>query len=685
MEQIYNRELSWLEFNDRVLQEAQDPTVPLIQRLRFLGIYSNNQDEFIKVRVANLIRYCSLSEKKQPKMTGGIQPAHLLSLINARMFNSQRKFRETYQDIQNYLEAENIFVVDHTELSEMQIKYCREYYHSKVSLRLVPILLRKRMPTPFLPDGRAYLAVKMDNVRSARYAIIEIPVSDACPRFITLPSEIKGRVDIILLDDIIRLLLDEIFFMFNYQTIEAHSFKIVRDAELTLDEDVRKSMTQRMSAGIDLRVKGRPVRLTYDTQMPTDTLSMIARKLGFKTTDQLEAGGKYHLMRDLMKFPKVKNELENNKTTPLKHPLINSTSSILKVVKRKDILLCYPYHSFQPFIDMLREAAVDPMVHSISITLYRTANHSKVINALINAVKNGKQVTAMVELKARFDEEQNIINTKFLQDGGVKVIHSPDSIKVHSKLVIIERSEGANPSKGYVYVGTGNFNENTAGLYSDFGLLTSNDQVAEDARKLFDHLLNVHKHYNFKQLVVSPYNMRNYLTELIDNEIRYAKRGKKAYFYGKFNSLTDVKLINHLYKASEAGVKIRLVVRGACCLQAGINGLSENIEVRSVVDKYLEHARLIICHNGGKSISYISSADIMTRNLNRRIEVGINILSADIHQTLVDYFEIQWRDNVKSRLIAYPYDNTYVSRLDGEEEHRSQVELYEYFADKKGN
>ncbi len=684
MEQIYNRELSWLEFNDRVLQEAQDPSVPLIQRLRFLGIYSNNQDEFIKVRVANLIRYSSLNEKKQPKMTGGLQPAHLLSLINARVNSSQRKFRDTYHDILKQLEEENIYVVDHTELNEEQEEFCREYYQSIVSIRLVPILLRKRVATPFLPDGRAYLAVKMDNVRSARFAVIEIPVSDACPRFIVLPSG-ADRVDIIFLDDIIRLCLDDIFFMFNYETIEAHTFKLVRDAELTLDDDVSKSMTQKMRAGIDQRVKGRPVRLIYDSQMPSDTLSMITKKLGFKTTDQIDAGSRYHLMRDLMKFPKVDKALENKNPAPMRHPLIKPSESILKVVKRKDILLCYPYHTFQPFIDILREAAVDPMVHSISITLYRTASHSKVINALINAVKNGKQVTVMVELKARFDEEQNIVNTRMLQNGGVRVIHSLDSVKVHSKLVLIERSEGTNPSKGYVYVGTGNFNENTAGIYSDFGLLTANDDIAEDARKVFDYLQNTHKHYSFKKLVVSPYDMRDYIANLLDNEIRHAKKGKKAYFYGKFNGLTDEKLIMHMYRASEAGVKIRLMVRGACCLQAGIKGMSENIEVRSVVDKYLEHARLIICYNGGKPTSYISSADIMTRNLNRRVEVGVNILSPDVHKTIVDYFEIGWRDNVKARLVEYPYENKYVVREEGDEAHRSQVELYDYFANKNGN
>ncbi len=684
MSKIYNRELSWLEFNNRVLQEAQDPTVPLLQRMRFLGIFSNNQDEFIKVRVANLIRYSQLPERKQPKMTGGIAPTPLLSLVNSRVNTTQEEFRRTYKEIVGLLERENIFMVSHEELSDQQKAFCYNYFSSVISVRLVPIVLRKRVAAPFLPDGKVYLAVKMDNIRSSRYAIVQVPVSESSPRFVVLPSE-EGRTDIIFIDDIIRLFLDDVFFMFNYKSISAHTFKIVRDAELTLDEDVSKSMTEKMYMGITQRLKGRPIRLVYDNTMPSDTLSAISGKLGFRSADQLDPGGRYHLMRDLMKFPKVASALEYKNPKPIAHPLIKPFESILKVIKKQDLLLCYPYHSFQPFIDMLREAAVDPMVHSIYITLYRTAAHSKIINALLNAVKNGKQVTAMVELKARFDEEQNISNTDMLQEGGVKVLHSDNMFKVHSKLVLIERSEGSNPNKGYVYVGTGNFNENTAALYSDFGLFTCEDKVARDARKVFDYLQNTHKHYNYERLVVAPYDMRRYVISLLETEIKNAKKGKEAFFYGKFNSLTDIKLIHSLYEASQAGVQVRLIVRGACCLEAGIEGLSENIEVHSIVDKYLEHARLIICCNGGKSTSYISSADLMPRNLDRRVEVGVGARSADIHKTLCDYFEIQWRDNVKARDIKSPYLNSYVKRDEQKTAHRSQQELFDYFSNKNGN
>ncbi len=679
MGNIYNRELSWLEFNSRVMQEAQDASVPLLQRLRFLGIYSNNQDEFIRVRVANLIRYTNHKGKGgEIKMTGGYTPAALLPLVNQRVEQLQQNFRQTYTEIINELESHNIFVVNETQLSQEQYDFCLNYFLSVVSVRLVPLVLRKRIDIPFLPDGKIYLAVRMVNTTLCRYAILQMPVSSVCPRFVVLPTT-DNRTDVIFLDDIIRLFLDEIFFMFNYESITAHTFKVVRDAELTLDDDVSKSLSEKMFHGINKREKGRPIRLIYDSDMPIDVLDTISNKLGIKSREQMEAGGRYHLMRDLTKFPKVNAALEYSNPKPLLHPLINPLDSILKVIKKQDLLLCYPYHNFKHFLDFLREAAVDPRVQSISITLYRTADHSKVINTLLNAAKNGKQVNVLVELKARFDEEQNIDNTDLLQHGGVRVIHSNAEIKVHSKLVLVERTEGSR-SVGYVYIGTGNFNESTAGIYSDFGLFTANPVIAADARKVFDFLQNPHKHPQFKKLLVSPYFLRNQVDELIEAEIKQAKKGKKAYFYGKFNSLTDEKMIEKLYKASQAGVKIRLIVRGACCLKAGVEGLSENIEVRSIVDKYLEHARLIIVHNAGNPQSYIMSADLMTRNLDRRVEVGVPILDNEIHNILYNYFKIQWRDNVKARRIEPPFANEYVeAKPKDNEPHRSQDELYHYF------
>ncbi len=680
MDTIGNRELSWLQFNDRVLQEAQDHNVPLLQRLRFLGIFSNNQDEFIKVRVANLIRYSAIRNNRV-KMTGDYTAQELLPLVNQRMQISQEVFRDTYRNIIGEMEQEGIYMVDNTMLSEEQLEFCREYFLSVISVRVVPIVLRKRVAIPFLPDGKIYLAVDMKSAQTSRYAIVQVPVSDACPRFVKLPSA-EGRTDIIFLDDIIRLFLDDIFFMFSYDEISAHTFKIIRDAAFTIDDDVSKSMAEKMTEGINSRHRGRAIRMVYDREMPRDLMETITAKLGLKSKDQIDSGGRYHLMRDLMKFPKVRLDLESKNPKPQLHPLIDPSESILKVIKRQDILLCYPYHTFNHMLNLLREAAIDPRVESIYITLYRTASHSKVINALLNGVKNGKQVTALVELKARFDEEQNIDNIELLQSGGVKVITSQEMLKVHSKLVLIQRNE-VGGARGYVYVGTGNFNENTSNIYSDFGLITANQTVASDAKKVFEFLEHNHYHPNFKQLMVSPYYMRNQITELIEREIKFAERGKKAAIRAKFNSLTDIKMIKLLYKASQAGVKIKLLVRGACCLQAGIVGLSENIEVRSIVDKYLEHARMMIFNNGGKPQSFILSADLMTRNLDRRVEVGTLIKDKGIEKTLRDYFDIQWRDNVKARLITSSFRNDYVKGKNPDERHRSQEELYNYFAENK--
>ena len=675
---VNNRDLSWLTFNERVLQEAQDKSVPLMQRLRFLGIFSNNQDEFIKVRVANIVRISRLKVKKPPLFSGDYTAKELLPLVNTQVSEGQKKFVKTYNEVLSEMESHGIHVVNEKQLTRKQKQFCHEYFSSVVSQRLVPLIIRKTTEMPFLQDNNIYHAVKMSSGKNtnSRYAVIQIPVSSACPRFVVLPSA-KDRNDIIFLDDIIRLCLDEIFFMFNYKTISAYTFKLMRDAQLTLDDDISKSLVEKMETGLQNRLHGQPVRLIYDREMPDDLLNIIASKLKLKGKEGLDAGGRYHLMRDLMKFPKVRPDLESKNLEPLQHPDIVPFSSILKVINKKDIFLNYPYHTFNHFVDFLREAAIDPKVESICITLYRTAEHSKVINALINAAKNGKKVVVLLELFARFDEEQNVEYSELLQKEGVKVIHGMNGLKVHSKLVLVERKD-----KGYVYVGTGNFNEDTARIYGDFGLFTSNLQVVTDAKAIFDFLINTHKHFSCKKLMVSPYYMRNQFEELIKREIKNALTGKKAYLYAKFNSLTDENMINLLYKASNAGVDIRLIVRGACSLQPQLKGQSENIRVISIVDRYLEHARMaIFCNNGDEKV-YIMSADWMTRNLDRRVEVGIPITDKKIKSTLKDVFEIQWSDNEKARDLAVFGSNAYVEK--GEDATcRSQIALYDYYKEMK--
>ncbi|MCC8089369.1 MAG: polyphosphate kinase 1 [Rikenellaceae bacterium] len=678
---INNRELSWLLFNDRVLQEAQDPLVPLMQRLRFLGIYSNNQDEFIKVRVANVIRTAKLKTKKPILFTGDYTPLELLKKINKNTIEAQNTFEKTYCELLVEKVRHGIVLLNENELTAEQIKFCHEYYANTISPRLVPLILRKSSEIPFLPDGRIYLAVKMSSAKSSatRYAILQIPVSDKCPRFIVLPSA-SGQTEIIFMDDIIRLMIDEIFFMFNYDEISVHTFKIMRDAVLTLDDDVSKSLVEKIEHGINKRKFGEPIRLVYDKNIPEDLLKTIAVKLGMRNSAALISGGRYHQMKDLMKFPRVSSELEEKLHDPIFHPDIKPFSSILNVIRKKDIFLNYPYHSFSHFIDFLHETAIDPKVDSIFITLYRTADHSKVINALINAAKNGKKVTVLVELKARFDEEQNIHSTEVLQNSGVKVIHSSEMLKVHSKLVLVERREGSRMC-GYAYIGTGNFNESTAKIYSDFGLFTTHAGIVEDARKVCEFLTDTHKHFDYEYLMVSPHSMRSEFESLIDNEIKNAKKGKKAFIYAKFNSLTDEKIIYQLYNASQAGVDIKLIIRGACCLKPQVQGLSDNIRIISIVDKFLEHARMAIFCNGGKEKYYILSADWMTRNLDRRVEVGAPVFDKKIRKILMDVFKIQWKDCVKARDLSSLDRNRYVKCTDPDKfkQSRSQTALYDYY------
>ena len=670
-----NRELSWLAFNDRVLQEACDPTVPLMQRLRFLGIFSSNQDEFIKVRLAGLMRRTQSRLKSSKRLSGGYLPADLLELVSAKIDKNQRIFATIYQGVIREMEECGIRVLNETELSDDQRRFCLDYFASVVSIRLVPLIISKKMSFPVLRDDRIYHGVKMNRGRHASYAIIRIPVSSDCPRFIELPSA-EGQCDLVIIDDLIRLCLNDIFFMFNYDRISAHTFKIMRDAELVLDDDVSTSLVEKMKKGLDNRLKGSPVRLVYDEDMPDDLLKLLVRKLKMNRR-QLAAGTRYHMMRDLMNFPRVRPDLEAPASPPLRHPDVAPFASLLKVIRQKDILLNYPYHTFNHFVDFLREAAIDPKVSSIYITLYRTAERSKVINTLVNAARNGKNVVALVELMARFDEEQNVKSVEILQQAGVKVLDGLRDLKVHGKIVLVERKE-AGRTGGYVFVGTGNFNGTTAKLYGDLGLFTSHPGIVDDARAIFDFLLNTHKHFTCRHLLVAPYFMRDKLERLIHKEIRNARAGKPAYIHAKCNTLTDERMVRLLYKAGQAGVQVRLIVRGACCLMPQVKNLSENISAISIVDKYLEHSRLFLFANGGDEKVYISSADWMTRNLDKRLEVAAPIVESGVRQTLRNFFDMQWADNVKARDLAEMGVNTYVS-ANLPRHLRAQAEVYKYY------
>ncbi|MDR1593114.1 MAG: polyphosphate kinase 1 [Prevotellaceae bacterium] len=665
---VNNRALSWLDFNERVLQEAQDKSVPLIQRLRFLGIFSNNQDEFIRIHVANIVRTCNIKTgKNQVDKDTDIREAakQLLTQVNSRVSESQKIFEQVYNEILSEMETHNIHIVNEQQLDERQKEFCRDYFSSVVAQRLVPLILKKNTEIPFLKDNSVYLAVKMiTSKENNRYAIIQIPVNESCPRFVVLPAE-NGTTVIIFLDDIIRLCLDEIFFMFNYKSISAYTFRALRDAYFSFDDDISKSLVEKMNTGLNKRLHGQPVKLVYDRDMPADMLDFISTKFKLKENRDLSSGGRYHLLSDLMQFPKLRPDLEDANLPPLHSLDIKPFSSILKVIDTKDILLNYPYHTFNHFVDFLKEAAIDPKVESIYITLYRLAENSKIINALINAAKNGKTVVVVIELFARFDEEQNTAYSELLQKEGVRVIHGVRGTKIHCKLVLIKRK-----NKGYVYVGTGNFNESTARVYSDFGYFTADDRIVADANAIFGFLQSIPTRFSTKQLTVSPYYMRKHFEDLIRQEIKNAQNGKKAYIYGKFNNLTDEKMIKLLSKASNEGVEIRLIVRSACCLQPQ----DGNIRVISIIDKFLEHARMMIFHNDGDEKVFIMSADFMLRNLDLRIEAGVNITDEKVKKTLQDVFDIQWNDNVKARDLQNKYVKT-----NHNEQHRSQLELYEYY------
>ncbi|MDB4497901.1 polyphosphate kinase 1 [Gammaproteobacteria bacterium] len=674
MKQFVNRELSWIAFNERVLQEAKDQTVPLLQRLRFLGICSNNQDEFIKVRFANLLRANATMRTREKKTTGNITHADLLPKVVEQLAEMRQKFAETYHNIFKEMEDKGIFMLDETQLNKEQKDFCRRYYSTIISPRLIPLVLHRQTQLPFLSDQQVYLGVKMKKGKNSQYAIIQIPISSECPRFVVLPQRDPNRTEVVFIDDIIRLCLDDIFFMFNYKSIEAYTFKFLRDAHFDLQEDVSKSLLEKMSKGVKSRTHGKPIRLVYDKNMPSDLVQLIINKLNLKVGDSIDMSGRYHMLRHFIKFPRVNNELESQLPKPIKHSVLSHKKSVLEAILKQDIFLNYPYHSFNHFIDFLREAAIDPHIQNIYITLYRTADHSKVINALINAAKNGKHVLVLVELKARFDEEQNIQTTTELQNAGVKVLQGIDTLKVHSKVVLVERKEN-NTLQRYSYIGTGNFNEDTAPIYSDFGFFTSNKTIGNDLKELFNFLQINHLRFECKQLLVAPYYLRDQFSFLIQREIENAQKGKPAYIKAKMNSLTDTKIIELLYKASLSGVKIQLLVRGACCLIPG-KEFSENIQLKSLIDIYLEHARVYIFCNNNKEEIFTGSADWMTRNLDRRVEVITPITDSSIQNTLQGFFDIQWNDTTKARQFN---SNNQHFTTENKDQRRAQLELYNYY------
>ena len=674
---IVNRELSWLSFNARVLQEAEDPNVPLIERIRFLGIFSNNLDEFFRVRVATIKRMVNL--KKSVRNSLEEDPRHILLEIQRIVIEQQNEFEQTYKRLLLQLETEGIHLIKEKDLSEDQGAYVKDYFHRKIYPALVPIILSDVKKFPYLKDKSIYLAVKLSKKDGSKvkYSLLEIP--SKLERFLVIPS-ISNNKYVMILDDLIRYCLSEIYAILNFDEITAHTIKITRDAELDFENDVSKSFLEKMKKSLKQRKKGAPVRFIYDEKMPKDMLAFFTEKIRLGKEDNLIPGGRYHNFKDFMKFPNLgRNDLEYTKIVPLQHKDLKPYHSIIDVIEKKDVMLHYPYQSFSYFIDLLREAAIDSKVKSIKITIYRLADDSKVVNALINAAKNGKKVTVVLELQARFDEENNIKWSNILQDEGVNVLFGLPGLKVHSKLCLITRREKGN-IKHYASIGTGNYNESTGKIYSDLALFTSNTEITSEAVRLFGLLEGKsHRPYYYRHLVPSPMQLRNKLVRHINTEIRNAKAGKKAYIHLKMNSLVDPDLINKLYQASKAGVSIKLNIRGICSIIPGVKGLSENIQAISILDKFLEHSRIFIFGNGGDELMYISSADWMGRNLDSRIEVTCPIYDPKIRKEINEFLDIQWKDNTKARILDSSNENRFKKPKKNENLVRAQFALYEYY------
>lgn len=679
---IIVRDISWLSFNNRVLQEAADDTVPLLERIKFLGIFSNNLDEFFRVRVAALQRMAELGNKA--KMHLEINPESILEDIQEIVLNQQREFDRIWNEILRELKKQKIFLLKDTQLNKTQQQFVLNYFNDEVRGNVIPLIIESIHSFPFLNDKSIYLACtlsKKDKSVAKRFALLSVPAR-RLPRFVVLPSKSTEK-QLILLEDVIRFCLPTIFSFFGYDTFSAHIIKVTRDAEIDLDNDVSTSLIQKIEKGLKNRKKGKPVRFVFDKAIDPSLLTYLVKRLGLSRKDNLIPGGRIHNFKDFMNFPsEVFNEKKVRKK-PFIHPKLNKVTSVSHVVLKQDILLNFPYHSFETIIDLLREAAIDPSVQSIKVTCYRLASRSKIVNALTNAVRNGKKVTAVIELRARFDEEANLEWKEELEEAGVNVLLGIPNMKVHAKLCIIKKKIGTKIIE-YGFISTGNLNERTAKVYGDHCLLTANASIMVDINKIFRYLenplINLPILSTCKTLLVSPVSMRKQLLQLINKEIYFAKKKKHASITLKLNSLSDEIMIDKLVDAAKAGVEINLIVRGIFCMLTQ-NKQFKRVEAISIVDEYLEHARVMVFNHGGNEKAFISSADWMTRNIDHRIEAACPILSKQLIKEIKDILKIQLSDNIKARILDNTLANNYVNPRNTKKV-QSQVEIYNYLRKK---
>lgn len=675
------RDITWLSFNERVLQEAMDENVPLHLRIRFLGIFSNNLDEFFRVRVAGLKRAMDFKEKViaesfyQP-------PSKILQRINEIVITQQADFDRTWKRIQVEMADHNVSIKTSKNLSAKQKEFVRQYFDEVVEANVIPILLHENTPMPYMRDKSLYLGVAMrkkDWNYHSNYAIIEIP-SRFVGRFVLLPTENPEEKNVMLLEDVITFNLPHIFSYFGYDEFAANAFKVTKDAEMNIDNDIKTNFAEKIEKGLKNRRKGKPTRFVFDKDMDKALLELLIRKLNLSKRDSIIPGGKIHNFKHFMDFPDVfeyyKKPIERTSFT---HQAFEHGERVTDVILKEDVLLSFPYHTYTPVIDLLREAAMDPDVKSIQITAYRLASNSKISNALIYAARNGKEVTVMLELQARFDEESNLMWKEMFEPEGINVLIGIPDKKVHAKLCVIKKRAN-NKTLQYGFVSTGNFNEKTAKIYGDHLIMTSDRGIMADINKVFNVLKKPKEDYltvlkTCKSLMVCPQFMREKIMQHIDKEIEEAKAGRKAEMIVKANSVSDRALIIKLYEAAEAGVVIRVIVRGIYCA-VNQKDFKQKIKAISIVDEYLEHARVMYFYNKGSEDIYISSADWMNRNLDYRIEAAAKITDKNLKKELKDILNIQLSDNMKARILDKKLSNEYIKN--DEKDCRSQIETYKY-------
>ena len=669
------RDISWMYFNERILQEATRPHVPLLERLSFLGIYSNNLDEFFRVRMASQSRIAECADRAAVRESEHAKK--IIKQIGKLNAHYAKAYAQAVEQVTEELKRENICLVDDTEVTPEQLEFIRSYFRERLSGFIVPVWFSAIKWLDYENDENIYLAVKVSRTEPrpvADYAFLEVPVGP-CGRFVRLPDH-EGRSYLMYLDDVVRCCLPLVFEGLGFTSFEAYTFKFTRDAEMEIDNDLRTGILQKISKGVKSRKRGEPLRVLYDARIPKDLLKRVLRKLDLDSLDTVLASGRYQNHKDFMRFPDCgRADLRYPTWTPILKRELDGPESLLDRIRQKDRFIHVPYHNFDSFIRILQEAAVSKEVESIKITLYRLARESKVVRALIGAARNGKKVTVVIELLARFDEASNINWSKRMQEAGIKVIFGVEGLKVHSKIVHIGMKRGAD----IACISTGNFHEGNARTYTDCMLMTASRRLVKDVDSVFGFIERPYTPVRFKELLVSPNEMKNRFVALINNEIKNRKSGKPAYIKIKINHITDPVMVEKLYEASCAGVDIDLLVRGNCSLVPGIPGVSDHIRIAGIIDRYLEHSRIFVFAAGGEERVFIGSADWMPRNLDNRVEVVTPVYDPEVKEEMKRIVDFGLRDTLQARIVDGEGKNLFKQPDEGGQPFRSQEALYEYY------